>query len=1686
MKHRLNIVKYSKLFVWLMFLALLGLMSRPLNTQAALSNITNTGNSSQITPGSVKEDYKELSPINDTNQITPDSFEEGHDDRPPVVPPPASVSPMVSSDAIAIRVFNNDSYLSPYEWYNRNVGAKRSLQSLIVDGYDAVRDDRTIYVAASNVISPDSRLQPIIVIISFNQNISSETLDILGQILNNWHFNQNIKDFDGTCWTKPGAVTGVNCLNTKDCPSGQYCNSFKAKVVRDTRRLIDLASIKAKLEQYRTTYNHYPSLEAGTYLTNKTLSVWPSWQKVLAIKLNSPLPVDPINKLGECPAGYNPETCWNEQQRNFATTWPDLPDGSRSYQYEYINSTKYTLCANFESSCSNLNNLSCSGTTVNHGPVIECPLLRGLARKPFTRYVAIYDNEGDAINPQITVTPTALADWQPLSVELVNNRQQIKISSAETGYSGRYAITITAKDSQGAVTNQQCSIVIGNGLCGNDQLDSGEDCDALEDIATGPEDSGPDRQYACGDKCQFLGGWCGDGQIESEYDENCDCGNNLKYCRWAKVGENQNQSSATNQYECQNCMQTGGYCGDGQKNEVEPCELGFIYTSPSRASSSYTAQYECNANTCTTRGGWCGDGVVQSNFNEVCEASTWSSPATNNSSESYQYGCDASTCLANTGGWCGDGVVQSNFHEVCEASTWQIPAPENTSLTYQYGCGVDTCTTFGGYCGDGSIQDDFDEVCEATIWQTPTPESTTSTYQYSCGVDTCQADTGGWCGDGIIQNNYGETCDFNESFEDFQTRMNDSNIDHDYYNAFQSTCQNQHCNIMCFDLDNDGYGISGYNTGCTAAATDCDDRPAGADGLFNNADDGKNINPGQPDNCSQYDGVDNNCDGSPDNRASLGGVVWSANFDNNSLNLANNFGSTYATTALDEGSVKLSQNYNANCPQWPNGCTNFNCNNSQNCSCSANQSLTGLTWDLTDFTHATTAPNTLWLEYNGNYVVTFQYKGSANFLHPTTTVVVSGQTTTPVNQITWALRKSNDTNISPNYFKATSTNLIQPTTYSDFNNYLGHFTYTTSSNSYFSIFVGRNNINPNGASINIDNVAINACYNHYPCPDDPSKDCWCGDGKTDSTEECDLKDTYYSTPYPTSTNSTKQYGCSPITCKHNLGGYCGDNIVQSGYGELCDSPHTAVNKPNNSINNQYLCYINSSSLRCVSSTGGYCGDGTVQYGGLGLFIPQFDNEPNDLYYYPYEICDYASNPQYSKTPKDSDNTHQYECHTSTACTTTGGYCGDNYVQSLHGESDDCGSSRCCFKNNDDGTRRRVLYCTTTNSRCGDHIQDYYSLSYDPTIVGYHYYSCFEECDYEPTYHPLPGNTNQSVQYECTPASTTLNAPGECLDTGGWCGDGIVQDWYGEQCDYNVTSTLAVTWTTSTQYCDDICEIENIPTPHPLQWVEVPGNSDIGTSNFQVMKYPAYVLGHLNKGGSSHEQIVCNTSTYNCVLTSLSCCYPKMAIVTLPMAKDMCNAIGAHLITNEEWMTIVRNVENVGVNWTSGTVGQGKLKFNEPNFTLSNGETIFSLSNDYVEFIDSYIVPSEGEWPTLPTSTAMCNTTTFPNLPYNNFIADCKSYNNYPTTFRWYPYDAIVDWGTLDPDKFRPNPDYDIMSSTSSIDLGYGGIYLRKTAPIGPYYLIRNGFNNYPGLLRLHFNNSEGFTTGFRCVKNSTP
>ncbi|MEI7498789.1 MAG: LamG-like jellyroll fold domain-containing protein, partial [Candidatus Falkowbacteria bacterium] len=76
---------------------------------------------------------------------------------------------------------------------------------------------------------------------------------------------------------------------------------------------------------------------------------------------------------------------------------------------------------------------------------------------------------------------------------------------------------------------------------------------------------------------------------------------------------------------------------------------------------------------------------------------------------------------------------------------------------------------------------------------------------------------------------------------------------------------------VCVDRDGDGYGALG-STGCPKVGVDCDDTPGvhkvvGLNGTV--LIDGNKINPGQPDDCSQVDGIDNDCDGDVDNHADL-------------------------------------------------------------------------------------------------------------------------------------------------------------------------------------------------------------------------------------------------------------------------------------------------------------------------------------------------------------------------------------------------------------------------------------------------------------------------------------------------------------------------------------------------------------------------------------------------------------------------------------------------------------------------------------------------------------------------------------------------------------------------------------------------------------------------------------------------
>ncbi|MFO8054870.1 MAG: hypothetical protein R6U19_06900, partial [Bacteroidales bacterium] len=92
---------------------------------------------------------------------------------------------------------------------------------------------------------------------------------------------------------------------------------------------------------------------------------------------------------------------------------------------------------------------------------------------------------------------------------------------------------------------------------------------------------------------------------------------------------------------------------------------------------------------------------------------------------------------------------------------------------------------------------------------------------------------------------------------------------------------------------------------------------------------------------------------------------------------------------------------------------------------------------------------------------------------------------------------------------------------------------------------------------------------------------------------------------------------------------------------------------------------------------------------------------------------------------------------------------------------------------------------------------------------------------------------------------------------------------------------------------------------PDGYISVPGSETYGTSDFCVMKWEAK-----NVGGNA---------------TSQAAETPWVSISQTEAIAN-CSALGEgyHLITNEEWMTIARNVEQVEDNWNSSVVGIGGL------------------------------------------------------------------------------------------------------------------------------------------------------------------
>lgn len=201
---------------------------------------------------------------------------------------------------------------------------------------------------------------------------------------------------------------------------------------------------------------------------------------------------------------------------------------------------------------------------------------------------------------------------------------------------------------------------------------------------------------------------------------------------------------------------------------------------------------------------------------------------------------------------------------------------------------------------------------------------------------------------------------------------------------------------------------------------------------------------------------------------------------------------------------------------------------------------------------------------------------------------------------------------------------------------------------------------------------------------------------------------------------------------------------------------------------------------------------------------------------------------------------------------------------------------------------------------------------------------------------------------------------------------------------------------------------------PGSWVLVPGDSQYGTDDFCIMKYEAKC--------SLEDGAACTAAKGGERPLSRAEGLPWTQI-EWQVAKDECSSLGSqyHLVTNNEWMTISKNVATVASNWLSGIVGDGGFRrghsdSNPPNLcpasaddalnvvegdcvgqnlasddpkeqrtlSLSNGQLVWDLSGNVWELID-FINTSDKPTPAATVWTEYINVSSSPTMSLQELI-----------------------------------------------------------------------------------------------------
>lgn len=669
-------------------------------------------------------------------------------------------------DALAVRVLQNDEHYSPLTWYYKQ-GFEGSPTSLKVDGYEAIRDGRTVYVNVANIDDKgtanyaDDSVFTNIYLISYNQEAAPEMISIFDRVLSHWKFNSNLT-VPGDCFNQEAER---KCLTDTDCDQGAFCDSLKAKLIRDTKRLGDIVDIRLKIEDYKSNSadNSYPRLSSGTYLPGVTVSTWPSWNQEFSSVLGVDLPIDPINKLGVCGSDYDQDTCWDSENKTFADPNLDnnifeLPAGSEAFLYSVSeNAQSYKACAYMESGFMVGDKLGAcfGGSSFNNPPEINCGEMIGLAGRNFLGYIKATDLEGD--NFSLSVTNKSFLAGKGFSIIDSEKTDEISITSVNP-VAGDYSVEVVVSSPNSSPVNKSCNIKISpqafiiypvsnkRELVGNTVSVSVYANNSNGDY------SGVAFDITASDG-QFLSCWpemIDDSRIKCDFDVESDVAKNINI----EISASTNYMTAAPQnfniefYNNPPVISLGSCEESVRLGENYSCDFGFFDPDGNSLGkcladnlpSGFTFSAVSGRSICRLSGTSNEEGIYDMSFRAV-----------------DQYGAESEPVKLNVElvSYCGDGIKQApNSEGIGGPSTSNSPN----------GDGYEDCDCGGlDYfaCVKAGCAASGNTLCtqQQSTTGVPAVEQSNLVWQYGC-TSRCFSANEGFCDDGVVQSSYGEQCDF--------------------------------------------------------------------------------------------------------------------------------------------------------------------------------------------------------------------------------------------------------------------------------------------------------------------------------------------------------------------------------------------------------------------------------------------------------------------------------------------------------------------------------------------------------------------------------------------------------------------------------------------------------------------------------------------------------------------------------------------------------------------------------------------------------------------------------------------------------------------------------------------------------------------------------------------------------------